>query len=65
MNFLSAHEIPEAVREPYASEHLRNLAFALRDPSIPERQKRELALLLNAPSGTKPYAALAALRKEK
>lgn len=65
MNFLSAHELPEDVREPHASDYRRKLAFALHDPSIPERQKREVALLLNAPSGMKPYAALAALRKEK
>lgn len=65
MNFLSAHELPEAVREPYACDYRRKLAFALHDPSTPERQRQELALLLNAPSGTKPYAALAALRKEK
>lgn len=64
MNFLSTPEIPEAVREPHASDYRRRLAFALRDPALTERQRREVALLLNAPSGVKPYAALAALRKE-
>lgn len=65
MNFLSACEIPEGVKEPHASDYRRRLVFALHDPSTPERRRQELALLLNAPSGTKPYAALAALRKEK
>ena len=65
MHFLSAHELPEDVREPHASEYRRKLAFALRDPTVPERQRREIALLLNAPSGVKPYAAIAALRKER
>jgi hypothetical protein len=64
MHFLSAHEIPETVREPAAGEYRRRLAFALRDPATPEQRKREIALLLNAPSGTKPYKALAALRTE-
>ena len=64
MNFLSAHELPEDVREPHASDYRRKLALALRDPTIPERQKREIALLLSVPSGEKPYAALAAFRKE-
>jgi hypothetical protein len=65
MKFLSACEIPEDMKEPHASDYRRRLAFALHDPSTPERQRREIALLLNTPSGTKPYMALAALRKEK
>lgn len=64
MHFLSAHDIPEAVREPHASDFRRKLAFALHDPTVSEGRRKEVTVLLNAPSGTKPYAALAALRKE-
>jgi hypothetical protein len=65
MEHISIMDLPPMLRKAHA-EYRRNLALALRDPTLSEVRRKEIAILLEGynSNGVKPYAALASIRKE-